>query len=451
MTDPIDCPVAAKLKRTRLIRDACLLLIGAGLWSISLASSARAEADTWLKSAPERIARIRQAPVELLVVDAAGRPVPNAIVRVEQRRHAFLFGCNVFALYDYTGSKEQTYAREFSAVFNYATLPFYWGRYEPEPGQTKEEELKRMAAWCKAYGIETKGHPLVWHELYPPWGPADPAPTREALRARIDRIVPAFHGLVDRWDVINEATAANVVDAKTGAKKFDNGESRWIAEAGAAPVVEQCLRWTREANPAAVLVYNDYNLGPEHEALVARLVRDHAPFDVIGIQAHMHLEEWTLEKVWETCETYAKYGKPLHFTEVTVLSGEHGWERPLPWPSTPEGEQRQAAYVAQLYTLLFSHPAVEAITWWDLADGNWQGAPSGLVRADLSPKSAYERLRQLIKESWWTRLSLTTDADGVCRFDGFRGDYEVVVQAGMTAKTATFTLQKGLNTWKIQL
>ncbi|MFA5058099.1 MAG: endo-1,4-beta-xylanase, partial [Opitutaceae bacterium] len=374
-----------------------------------------------------------------------------AIVRVEQRRHAFLFGCNVFSLYAYTGAEHQTYAREFSALFNYATLPFYWNHYEPEPGKTREEDLRRLAEWCRAYDIETKGHPLVWHEGYPKWGPSDPVKAQEALHARIARIVPAFHGLVDRWDVVNEATAANVVDAKTGAKTFDNGESRWIAQDGAVPVVEQSLRWARDANPAAQLIYNDYNLGPDLEALLARLVQDHAPFDAIGIQAHMHREDWPLEKVWETCETYAKYGKPLHFTEVTVLSGEHGWERPRPWPSTPAGEQQQAEYVAQLYTLLFSHPAVEAITWWDLNDNGWQGAPGGLVRADLSPKPAYERLQQLIKETWWTRLSLTTDAEGKCRFDGFRGDYEVVVQAGMTTKRVSLTLQKGLNTWQIQL
>lgn len=53
------------------------------------------------------------------------------------------------------------------------------------------------------------------------------------------------------------------------------------------------------------------------------------------------------------CETYARFGKPLHFTEVTVLSGQHGWQLPQPWQSTPEGEQRQAEYAVQLYTLRF--------------------------------------------------------------------------------------------------
>ena len=61
-----------------------------------------------------------------------------------------------------------------------------------------------------------------------------------------------------------------------------------------------------------------------------------ATMDAIGIQSHMHGGEWPLEKAWQVCETYARFGRPLHFTELTVLSGEHGWERPRPWPTTPE-------------------------------------------------------------------------------------------------------------------
>ncbi len=38
--------------------------------------------------------------------------------------------------------------------------------------------------------------------------------------------------------------------------------------------------------------------------------------------------------------------------------------------------------------------------WWDLEDGNWLNAPGGLVRKDLSPKPAYERLRTLIRDEW---------------------------------------------------
>ncbi|MCD6507549.1 hypothetical protein J7M22_13115 [Candidatus Poribacteria bacterium] len=48
--------------------------------------------------------------------------------------------------------------------------------------------------------------------------------------------------------------------------------------------------------------------------------------------------------------------------------------------------------------MLFSHPSVEAITWWDFSDrGAWQGTAAGFLRKDMSPKPAYERLTELVK------------------------------------------------------
>ena len=145
------------------------------------------------------------------------------------------------------------------------------------------------------------------------------------------------------------------------------------------------------------------------------------------------------------CEEYAQLGRPLHFSELTILSGivqpEHSWsQRRDDWFSTPEGEERQAQQVTEIYRLLFSHPAVEAITWWDFADeGCWLGAPGGLLRKDLSPKPAYEALLRLIKREWWTAArTLVTDDQGRASFEGFLGDY--ASEAG--ARKAVFALAR---------
>jgi endo-1,4-beta-xylanase len=94
------------------------------------------------------------------------------------------------------------------------------------------------------------------------------------------------------------------------------------------------------------------------------------------------------------------------------------------WLSTPEGEAAQAEYGVQLHTLLFSHPAVEAITWWDFADYNaWQGAPAGMLRADMSPKPLYERLMALIHGEWSTHVRTHSDKEGSLRFRCFFGTH----------------------------
>jgi hypothetical protein len=122
----------------------------------------------------------------------------------------------------------------------------------------------------------------------------------------------------------------------------------------------------------------------------------------------------------------------VHFTELTILSGAKGWElarEGQAWPSTPEGEAEQARDVSRIYTLLFAHPAVAAITWWDFADRDaWQRAPAGLLGQDLTPKPAYLALKELVKNRWWTRTQVTTDPTGQARFRGFLGDYQLTLR-----------------------
>ena len=125
----------------------------------------------------------------------------------------------------------------------------------------------------------------------------------------------------------------------------------------------------------------------------------------------MHQGYWGIEKTEWVLERFSRFNIPIHFSEVSLVSGhlmpshyddlnDYQVEE---WPSTPEGEERQAREVVEFYKTLFAHPLVEGITWWDLLDGQWLKAPSGLIRQDCSPKPAYEELRKLIKEEWWTK------------------------------------------------
>jgi hypothetical protein len=97
------------------------------------------------------------------------------------------------------------------------------------------------------------------------------------------------------------------------------------------------------------------------------------------------------------------------------------------WPTTPDGEERQADEIMRHYRTLVGHPAVQAVTYWGLTDsGAWLGAPVGLVRDDGTPKPAYEALRGLIRGEWWLPPTvMRTDSGGRIRVRGFLGDYAV--------------------------
>jgi GH35 family endo-1,4-beta-xylanase len=384
------------------------------------------------------IQRHRTAEITLTVVDEDGRPLSNCPVEVQQTRHRFLFGCNAYRLFQIEDPElQRAYEERFSDLLNFATLPFYWGSYEPQPGEPRAESRHEMARWCSAHGIRPKGHPLCWHEVPAP--SLDDASVEEVetrQMERIEREVSEFAGEIDTWDVLNEGVVMPTEqwsDAPVG---------RLCGEIGAVELIKRCFERARAANPDATLLLNDYIVTEDYADLIEQCLDAGVEIDVIGIQSHQHAGYWGAEKAWEVCERFARFDLPLHFTETTLVSGrlktDDDWKnRDRDWPTTPEGEARQAEQTVEFYRTLFSHPAVEAITWWDFSDyGAWMGAPAGFLRKDMTPKPAYTALHELIKDKWWTGpLKLTTDAEGHVRFRGYRGSYRLSVDG----TTATFS------------
>lgn len=188
-----------------------------------------------------RIRQYRMGTLTIHVVGPDGRPIPNAQVQITQTRHAFLFGCNVFG-YDPTdpSASQKAYRDQFAALFNYATPPFYWGSFEQTSGKPDYARLQATANWCIAHEIVPKGHPLVWHEVWPSWAPKTPDAAIPLLHARVANLVPRYKDTIHYWDVLNEANGA-------AGQTPPNGESEWIKRDGPAPVVETALGWAREA------------------------------------------------------------------------------------------------------------------------------------------------------------------------------------------------------------
>jgi endo-1,4-beta-xylanase len=392
--------------------------------------------------------RHRIAAAQVTVTDAAGRPLADTEVTVEQTRHAFAFGNIGFDFLPLANGEGEQRAEEVETfggasidqlehladlwldVFNTSTLPFYWGRFEPERGKPDTERLRRTAEWFRDRGVALKGHPLVWHTVTAPWL-LDLAvdEVEQAQRERIRRDVRDFAGLIDTWDAINEAVIMPVFT------NGDNGITRLAYERGRIATIRLAFEEARATNPAATLLINDFDLSSAYECLIEGVLEAGIQVDAIGLQTHMHQGYWGEEKMLTMVDRFARYGLPLHLTETTLLSGHlmppdiedlNDYQIPE-WPSTAEGEARQADEVVRHYRSLVSHPSVQFINYWGLTDnGSWLGAPGGFVRADGTPKPSYHALRDLVKGEWWQApTGMRTDAEGRVAVSGFRGDYAV--------------------------
>jgi GH35 family endo-1,4-beta-xylanase len=394
-----------------------------------------------LGQAQSQIEKYRKGDATLRLVGPDGKELESGeSIEIKQTKHKFLFGCNIFKLGRCRSDEDnRAYEKHFSELLNFATLPFYWWNYRPEKGNLNDFRTEQIVQWCKENNITTKGHPLAWNWRDPKWLSEEPSQAMQEQFNRIDRCVKKFSGKVDIWDVVNEATYYDRPDCQ----KYSPKLTKAIKKMGVGEYVRKAFRIARRTNPDATLIINDYvNDDAYNKIVLSELVdeKGQSLYDVIGIQSHMHNGYWGAKKTWNICEKFAKLGKPLHFTELTIVSGPRTDKG---WLSTPEGEARQATQVAELYPVLFSHPAVEAITWWDFTDQNaWQRAPAGLLRKDMTPKPAYNELKRLIKEEWSTHLTLTTDKNGQVQFRGFFGTYKVTATVGSQKLNGSFSLDK---------
>ncbi|MBI4621753.1 MAG: endo-1,4-beta-xylanase [Verrucomicrobia bacterium] len=386
----------------------------------------------WRTAALARIEQIRKGDFTIEVVDAGGRPVPGATVRIEQRRSAFQFGSVLqMARVVSNTAENRLYRQKALELFN-AGGPendLKWPPWTGEwgAGYTKSQAIAGLT-WMKNHGIHVRGHVLVW----PGWNNL-PASIR-ALRgtpqqneipsralAHIADIVGATREVVDEWDVLNEP--------------YVNHD---LMDVFGPTIQVDWFRAARAAHATAPLYLNDYNnhdasLDAGHVAhfeTTARYLRDQgAPIGGLGLQAHVSASPSPPANVIAVLDRYAALGLPVRITEFDVNTDD---------------EELQADYTRDFLTAVFSHPTVVGFQMW----GFWERAHwiprAAMVRADFSEKPNARAYKSLVLDQWRTRASGTTDAQGTWRGRGFHGDYFVKVEQGGRTYEQVFALRTGV-------
>ena len=237
----------------------------------------------------------------------------------------------------------------------------------------------------------------------------------ERMRDHIHTVVSRYKGKIKVWDVVNEAIADN------GTNLLRN--SLWLEIIG-PDFIAKAFQYAHEADPDAILRYNDYGLenpGKRRKliALIKSLQEQHTPVHAIGSQAHVNVSI-NFETMDKALAEIGSLGLPIHITELDVNSAQGG-QRGLGADiadnaATTEGglvneaNRRLAEAYAGLFRAFLKHDKqVEMVTFWGANDANsWRanGKPL-LFDVNSQPKPAFDAvIAEVRKAAESTNLKL---------------------------------------------
>lgn len=267
--------------------------------------------------------------------------------------------------------REPAFARTLAANFNSLTPEneMKWQTIEPAPGQFNFQPGDALVVFAEQNRMRVRGHTLVWHTQLADWVKGLQG---EALRAAMLRhvtgVVSHYKGHVAQYDVVNEAIA----DGPGGELRADSPFS-----ALGPGFIEQAFRAAHEADPAAVLFYNDYEIEgpgtPKTEAvfrMVQQLKTMGVPIGGVGFQMHVDPRHWAdAAAIRQNFERFAALGLAVEITEMDVAVGE------IPGDHAQKLAE-QAHLTHDIVAACVAVPACSGITFWGLTDRySWLNDP----------------------------------------------------------------------------
>ena len=283
----------------------------------------------------------------------------------------------------------------------------------PEEGRWTWERADRIADFCRQNGIKLRGHALMWHNQMCDWMFYDKDHNLvrkeilyERMREHIHTVVNRYKDVVYCWDVFNEAIAdgpQRTVDGKDQPLR----ESIFYKICGSDEFIRKAFEFAREADPNALLFYNDYNeCVPMKRDRIYTMIKEMkaagVPIDGIGMQGHYNIFGPSEEEVEAAVSKYAEIVDHIHMTELDIrvnqeMGGQLRFNRNEGATVTKDQQQRQEAQYAAVFKVMRRHAdKVDCVTFWNLSDrDSWLGANNYPLAfdKDYRPKSVYYVIR----------------------------------------------------------
>ncbi|WP_328473406.1 endo-1,4-beta-xylanase [Actinoplanes sp. NBC_00393] len=305
---------------------------------------------------------------------------------------------------DQLGTNEkytQITAEQFSSVT--AENAMKWAEVEATRGTYTWEKADQLVAFAKQNRQLVRGHTLLWHNQLPAWLSTDGYTTtlsdeevKAALKKHIFAQMRHFKGDIWQWDVVNEAFD-------------DNGQPRqtiWYKAWGGTGYIADAFRWAHQADPRALLFYNDYNLeftGPKSNAvyaLVQSLKAQRVPIHGVGFQGHLSTQ-YGYPDLLSNLQRFAALGQKVALTEVDVRTATK--PEAVNEPVNPLAPYAQESYWSRTLKACLAVRACISFTPWGFGDAyswvpGWFSDPQEgaalIYDEQLNPKGQYHVLQQ---------------------------------------------------------
>jgi len=283
------------------------------------------------------------------------------------------------------------------------------GPIHPRENEYYWRDADSIAAFAKRNNLKLRGHTLCWHNQTPRWFFMDSASgkqvTKEVLLQRlkdhITTVVSKYKGTIYAWDVVNEVISD---------KKDEYFRNSLFYQICGEEFVAEAFQFAHEADPDALLFYNDYNeINAVKRDKIFRMVKGlkdaGVPIHGVGLQGHWAINEPSEQQLDSTISQFAGLGLKLQVTEldISVYPKEHNArEKKVEDYDTVFTAKKESSQI-EMYKMCFRvfrkyKNVLSGITFWNISDRHsWldnfpvRGRKDYplLFDKDLKPKKAY--------------------------------------------------------------
>jgi endo-1,4-beta-xylanase len=328
------------------------------------------------------------APTSTSIPTPTPTPVPDTL-----RAYAEALGIRIGAVAEGVGPEDKTRSKLLAEQFNQIIITSLAWEVIGERGRNAyvfhiPDLFSRFAL---AHGLSVLGMHLVYGVDLPGWlanGSFSREELLELMKNHIRKVMSHFQGQIRAYSVVNEATEPSIF---------------WNRQIG-PEYVEIAFQTAREADPGAILIYNDY--AHETSSLykakqvydLVKALKEKDLVDAVGMQMHMiggsnidPRRPPTKEQLLEQMNRYGELGLKVFITELDVDISR------LPGSRDEKLTKQAEIYSTVVEACLESGGICNDINLWGVNDiETWTGE-AALLFSSNQPKPAYFAVLDVLK------------------------------------------------------